>query len=329
MKHYMKYILLFFACMICVAFASESRAQTSGIPQFMAFQGFLSVDTGAYTSPAGGIPASMFLYDDTVTRHEVWSHNYTTAGELVKVFQGYYTVILDFNTDRKNGWDGSFNKQLWLSAIINNQLLNTVRLTSAPYAFNAKVADTAKWAPPQIPVGTIMAYALDEPSADADLRAKGWRLCDGDTITKSEMDPNYFSNFQNLYGSAGANAAYLPDLRGLFLRGVSKGRADSYNDPDSASRKLPHSIGSGNQVGSIQPDAYQAHNHSMYYLHKTTANGPTEFVSNVPGTYPGDGWFTNIYDAINNNSMGVTGFQGNSTETRPKNAYVYWIIKVK
>jgi hypothetical protein len=361
----MKIRILFFTYVLCTFFTSVGLAQTSSIPQFMAFQGFLSVDTGAYTSPAGGIPASMFLYDDTVTHHEVWSHDYTTSGELVKVIQGYYTVILNFNTDRKNGWDGSFNKQLWLSAIINGQLLNTVRLTSAPYAFNAKIADVADTAISAhnlsgsnltgdvnntgnsitvnhatsadngVPVGTVVAFAGDTNAIDP-----SWIVCDGRSISVTGHE-KLAATLGKTYGPSNNATVYLPNYLGLFLRSVS---GNSNVDPDVASRTpmRPGASISLGGVGSLQSDTIKAHSHHISIQRKDNGAG---FLDQPCVEFPmgvqvgGAGATASGYTDDDRNTIcggGVIGLRelGPSpvslgAETRPKNAYVFYIIKVK
>lgn len=97
----------------------------------------------------------------------------------------------------------------------------------------------------------------------------------------------------------------LPDFRGLFLRGVDHGRG---KDPDAEARTALHGGAQGDEVGSVQEDAFKEHRHA--YIRFPQGRGNT-----ASGKYWGDG----------TDQTASTG--GN--ETRPKNIYVNFIIKAK
>ena len=156
-----------------------------------------------------------------------------------------------------------------------------------------------------MPPGTIIAFG-------GSVTPTGWLVCDGSTVSRVTY-ANLFNSLVTSWGSGdGVTTFHLPDLRGRFLRGVD-GTAN--NDPDKATRTACNVGGNvGNNVGSIQADVYGSHSHSgnimmggnsvdMNGLNFTTSNmnmpGP-----NNPGTMPSGG-----------------------NETRPKNAYVVYIIK--
>jgi hypothetical protein len=169
--------------------------------------------------------------------------------------------------------------------------------------------------------GTISAFGGASVPADS-----GWLLCDGKAVS-SQQYPQLFSAISTNWGggvSGSTNDFNLPDLRGLFLRGVNGQRTDflsgstNYMDPDVPSRTKSPSGGSvGNKVGSLQGDIYAIHSHPAH----NTAQG-TGFI---------EGTYSPAFQVSSGTGLGMatfveTGFRG-GLETRPKNAYVNYIIK--
>ena len=155
-----------------------------------------------------------------------------------------------------------------------------------------------------VPSGTILAFGGTEVPA-------GWLACDGSSLSKTE--------FVNLYEAIGGNWGEettnfnLPDLRGYFLRGVD---GISGTDPDASSRTALKTGGNtGNAVGSYQEDEFESHTHEMpnggAFLVTVTSNPTADLSGNND-----DSQFFNETAARGGN------------ETRPKNAYVNYIIKI-
>lgn len=138
----------------------------------------------------------------------------------------------------------------------------------------------------RIPTGTIVAYYGDKVP-------KGWMLCDGSTIP---------SDFEELRKVAGEK---VPDLRGMFLRGVNSGRIDGKGDTET-----------DRKIGSFQDDLLRKHSHAFTLQ---GAAGNKAFVNREPA-WGYDDW----HGAA---STANTSEQG-GTETRPKNVAVNFIIKL-
>jgi microcystin-dependent protein len=324
----MKKILL--CAMLLIIGMGTVRAQ---IPQVIAYQGYLSQNGAPYTSPPSGVPVTLILYDAPTNGNQVWSE--TFAGVVVS--NGYYSVIMDFSSNWSNGYS-TFNNQYWLSANVDNQLLSPrVQFTASPYSFNARIADSATHVP-QPPVGTIVAYAGSITGLTNE-QALGWYVCDGRMIARDSF-PGYASNVGTLYGSDNlGDSLALPDLRGLFLRGVNSGTGSSVSPYGERTDSLRDSVGSRiapsgqnatashTGVGSIQMDAFQAHYHGVWAV---GAGGPG---FGYPAMTGGGSTPTISYPISDFAEDAVTdGVHGNprvATETHPKNADVYWLIKVK
>ena len=166
--------------------------------------------------------------------------------------------------------------------------------------------------------GVVLAYAgVTAPP--------GFLVCDGSLVSRSAYAGLFAVIGVNHGAGDGTTTFALPDYRGRFLRGVANGSA---NDPDRATRTAMSAGGNtGDNVGSVQADAFGSHNHnysgsdisvalsgsSGYTLFTRGVQNPT--TENIPG---------NRFDP--NDNLGAI-FPSGGNETRPKNAGVNFIIK--
>ena len=164
-----------------------------------------------------------------------------------------------------------------------------------------------------VPPGAIVAFGGDTANVP-----EGWLLCNGDTLSRIGKYENLFNSIGTHWGGKATTDFVLPDLRGQFLRGVDDGAG---NDPDSKNRtELISGDSIGDKVGSYQEDAFQVHQHNFWpFSH--TGEGPIKNGAHTP-------WET---AACLQPTIGIIG-EGDDQprtayETRPKNAYVNFIIK--
>lgn len=162
----------------------------------------------------------------------------------------------------------------------------------------------------------------------ADKVPAGWLLCDGRAVSRSE--------YQNLYNAIGvgwgvgdgSTTFNLPDLRGMFLRGVS---GESGNDADAEKRGMLTNNGgnTGNNVGSYQTDAIRnitgKVNGSMEYNTPSGVFYQTSPMEKVHGTFYG--WQPNTWSKIGFDASLSVGPEHVGSDNRPKNVYVTYIIK--
>lgn len=156
-----------------------------------------------------------------------------------------------------------------------------------------------------VPVGTIVAYGgpIDDKRRTELLEA-GWLICDGSNLPREDRFTKLSSLLGRLWGPGnGSDAVSLPDLTGQFLRGI-----DSYgkNDPNYTSRTNWNGDVVGPQVGSMQGDQFREHFHGY-----TIGTGTPNSLASGTGRY--------VKEQAESNKGGE--------ETRPKNAYVYYLIK--
>lgn len=181
-----------------------------------------------------------------------------------------------------------------------------------------KLAEAQALASQTSPIGAVEAYA-------GSVEPAGWLICDGRSLDKN--DPRYKALFDAIGVTHGGDANpnfQIPDYRGLFLRGVSD---SSGRDPDANQRVSPgkNSTGnSGNRVGSLQLDALQTHQHNVNYTFRATGTNNTHDAGGGKDKFnsdpPSAAFSLSVLDPTNARI---------SSETRPVNSSVLWIIKYK
>lgn len=163
-----------------------------------------------------------------------------------------------------------------------------------------------------IPSGVIMPFG-------GTVVPQGWLLCDGTTVSRSSFR-DLFNVIGTAYGEGdGASTFHVPDLRGAFIRGVDNptGSSAALRDPDAGSRTVLNTGGnSGDAVGSYQGDAIQNH------YHQVTNAGTNATQSGADNWVGGPNVFSHTLNS--SNPLGAS----TSTETRPRNVAVNYIIKV-
>lgn len=183
-----------------------------------------------------------------------------------------------------------------------------------------------------VPVGTIVPFAGAKSKIP-----DGWLYCDGTPLNTSDY-PQLFDAIGYGWGGSGGTF-YLPDFRGLFMRGASDGTGQ---DPDAASRGLRVAGGNtGDNVGTYQSDQIRTHGHTAdvstdgHHNHEIVGAfsndiGPGQRVNYdfVLRNYDGeltDGDEYTTYSGDHSHSVTINSNGGN--ETRPGNLAVYYIIK--
>lgn len=164
-----------------------------------------------------------------------------------------------------------------------------------------------------VPAGSIIAYSGTSDPA-------GYMIADGRAVSRTTYS-TLFAAIGTTYGSGDGSTTFnLPDLRGRFLRGVD-GAAGV--DPNAATRTAMASGGNtGNNVGSVQADAIQGHKHNL----TSTAWGLA--IAGGSNDAASVGQRESITGTNGPVTDGTNGTPRISSETRPVNAYVNFIIKL-
>jgi hypothetical protein len=192
----------------------------------------------------------------------------------------------------------------------------------------------------ETPVGSVVAFAGElgapmpataqppgpTPSGDAHvtraIEASGWMLCDGRELACCQY-PHLSAALGRRYGGSEEEGTFkLPDYRGYFLRAVDNGR---HPDGGGAGRAPPPGgNGTAAQVGSVQADAVQDHQHAYTQPVGATVVGNTGDGAAMPG--PVQVLSGGPTDQAPPGEP-VAGTVRIDAETRPVNMYVHYLIK--
>ena len=152
---------------------------------------------------------------------------------------------------------------------------------------------------------------------------EGYLICDGSAVSRTEY-ANLFQVIGVGCGNGDGSTTFnLPDFRGRFPRGVS---GDSGNDPDAEERYNEFGGNQGNDVITYQDYAIPNIQGSFNGVegHGMIANGPFRLTEERGiGTGKSD-WDNYIVEF---NLANVFNPRNLSTEARPNNVSVYFIIK--
>ncbi len=164
-----------------------------------------------------------------------------------------------------------------------------------------------------LPIGTIIPSMLPpdkftqvvgDPKEFSPIESR-WMLANGNSVIGSKYSLIY--------------AEIVPDLRGMFLRGMNEGRKDGRQDPEERN------------AGGFQSDAFKAHNHGGgKHTHPTYTTGSatgdhTGAIFVVKGTQPPG--YVGTHKDDGEMSEDVIKTEGGD-ETRPKNVAVYYYIRI-
>jgi microcystin-dependent protein len=235
---------------------------------------------------------------------------------------------------------GHFSQTLYVGVTVNGiELSPRTELTYSPYTLYVGFAGNGT------PVGGIVPYAGFVNSGNI---PPGWLVCDGRAVSSTQY-PALYAALNTAWGdgSTGAESGpdknfNLPDLRGMFLRGLDAGRG---MDPDASGRTAAATGGNtGDMVGTVQGEGFKSHDHHVNLTtstdgnhdHKMTGDG----ANGIGGGSSGGDLVIHNDDGVENHGHRWTGYAGShnhtvvgdtdlkgGNETRPKNAAVVYLIK--
>lgn len=262
------------------------------------------------------------------------------------IANGRFNVILGPHDTASRPLTNAFlDQERFVEISVNggDPILPRQQVLSAPYALRASTAanaDQLNHAPPSdffLPPGMMVPFAGPTNNIPT-----GWLLCDGRAVPIASYSRLY-NAISNAWGGAGTNFN-LPDLRGMFLRGVNLGRTGDLGDPHATTRgpSAPGGL-AGDNVGSVQTSQFRPHRHRWAEidgnasrfsrsLYSWDVNGYgyqalRPFVAGDDGTSGDDDSFevSAPANAALYTKSGTT--VEDAGETRPNNAYVNYIIK--
>jgi microcystin-dependent protein len=159
--------------------------------------------------------------------------------------------------------------------------------------------------PIAIPSGAILPFAMNSAPS-------GWLEANGAEYSKTGTYAVLFAAIGTTYGetngSGGVGTSHfrVPDLRGLFVRGIDSSRG----------------LDANRSFGTYQADAFQGHRHSLlantFLINNASANWIQGGTPNVSNTTTGIG---------NPSTDETNGTPRTADETRPKNIALLYCIK--
>ena len=188
----------------------------------------------------------------------------------------------------------------------------------------------------EVPIGTVVAFGglVDGDSPDSSPppvheAGNGWLLCNGAELEKSAY-PKLFAAIQYAHGRGAGTNFKLLDLRGMFLRGVDRGRGI---DPQASKRIAPipgvraaNSGNDGDRVGSVQRDTVGRHGHGIDDPGHSHAIKGYVNSGGPPLAFGAAGFLADGFRS-GHESTGLRVKEHEGSESRPKNAYVNFIIR--
>jgi len=202
-------------------------------------------------------------------------------------------------------------------------VLAIIAITLAVSLFLADRSPSYAQVPANAPIGSIVAW-----SGPTNKIPPNWLVCDGRELNRTGEFVGLFNAIGTTWGGTATDKFKIPDLRGLFLRGVDGG---TNRDPD-ASGRTPSGTAPTTDAGSTQGDAFAKHNHNP--VTTTISPNPHNHSYREPGgggssEAPGHQGLQGATTGDVTLSATTTMTDAGGSETRPKNAYVYWIIRAK
>ncbi len=343
--------------------AQPSAAQVpQAVPEYVNYQGQLKAADGNPLA-TGNYTIEFNIYDQANQGNKIWGPFRFDGvvgvghGMPVPVVNGCFNVIIGPSDTDGDSITGAFtgpNRFIEVSVNGGAPILPRQQFLSTAYAMQSQKAQVAELAASLVteltdvlcPAGSIVAFG-------GTTIPTGWLLCDGSAVASSAK-----ARLFTAIGTAWGDGTYhqgtvetpanpdtdfnLPDLRGMFLRGLNGTRADTYADPDAGSRVASSPGGNtGNLVGSRQTDKIHAHSHQWGYFTSSdlyTWNSGLQAVKvldrlasdQIPS---GSGKDDDYMDVMNvaggfwTQPVAPAMVEVAAAETRPNNAYVSYIIK--
>ena len=271
------------------------------------------------------------------------------------------TIDTNINTTNYNAANGEFSVDLVRNLISESRYNYKVQVKISEGNYGSVLLEREYSIAPAgsgsaFPIGSVIAY-LGNNGNIAGMEANGWFKCDGRSISglSAALSADEITAFTNVVGNN------LPDLRGMFLRGVDQGRG--YDDDagsrtggesttgvrsyqgckveDITSTGTAASAGNHGHTGSAAQGGDHSHSYVDTYFSEYNG-GSTNQKGSGSSDHDNDDWnktrntelsgththSITIDDAVaHTHSVSVSYDAGGGNETRPENTAVYYLIR--
>ncbi|WP_455465839.1 phage tail protein [Bartonella sp. B39] len=161
------------------------------------------------------------------------------------------------------------------------------------------------------PPGFIGTFAMEK-------MPEGWLLCDGKAYSRKTY-ANLFATLGETWGRGDGHSTFnVPDLRGMFLRGLDSGKG----------------VDKERQIGSRQEESFKAHSHEgktdsagahTHRIDKLSFSSMNAYSGNFSGCYRISGEERTGYSGLHEHDIILEKTGGD--ETRPVNVAVVYAVK--
>jgi Phage Tail Collar Domain len=251
-------------------------------------------------APAGTLVWGPFEFDLSPSDSVSNGHRYR-----VPVVDGWFSVVLgEWDTAGNSLADCLYSPERFLEVAVDggSPVVPRQRIISAPYAVRVDRALHG------FPTGAIVAY-WNVPSSGGAIYIccpvpQGWIVCDGSAVPAGDR----YEALRVLVGDR------VPDLRGMFLRGLNSGR--THFDGDTESRT----------IGSYQSDSMEFHEHDYKDIFFSANVSWGSQIAVPQGFGTGTEYSSSDMDNVGLQKARATDSSGGA-DSRPKNMAVTWLIK--
>lgn len=282
---------------------------------------------GNITGSIAGISTSIDSYPayTAFTTVTIKIYSKDTSGSPVSTIAGLSKTDIGFNTST-----GAFSYTV--TGIAASRYSYVAKVCLDADANSAYVREfTISTGGAIFPIGSVIAY-MGYASTVADLETSGWYKCDGRLIDNlnASLSADEISAFKNIVGSN------LPDLRGIFLRGLDEGRGWDDNRTTRTGGESTYGVGSYQPckveditlTGSTSSDGNHRHTGTTDpggWSRTTDDGGTSGTAAENSGTHTHT--FTTDYAGTHSHTVSVSYSAGAGSETRPENIAVYYLIR--
>ena len=248
------------------------------------------------------------------------------------------TIDTNINNINYNATDGAFSVDLVRNVIVESRYNYKVKMSisensHASVIFEREYTIAPAGSGSAFPVGSVIAY-LGNSGNVTGMESSGWFKCDGRLISGlSALSADERTALVNVVGSN------LPDLRGMFLRGLDESRGF---DEDAGSR----TGGEGTTgvrsyqgckveditlTGSTNSDGSHRHTGTTdgggRGMGTTRIEGDSRNAADDSGSHTHT--FTTNYAGTHSHTVSVSYDAGGGNETRPENISVYYLMRCR
>lgn len=282
-------------------------------------------------------PTDYARLSDTVYQKGIWAPTVGGTANAITLTTGYSLTsyaagqcVTFIPTSTNSGAvtvnvDGNGAKNIYTStgqALTSGEIIANV-MTTLIYDGTQFILQTSSANPVALAVGAVLAWPMATVPS-------GWLEADGSAVSRTTYAA-LFAQYGTAYGPGDGSTTFnLPNYKDYFLRGFDASGTEASSRTDRGDGTT------GAAVGTKQASAILRHNHTASVTDNGHVHAQTvSTASGTTGPSTGGGFGAYAFDGAENTASAVTGISvsiantsanDSTSETRPKNITVKWII---